>query len=339
MVKWLFVTADDLGLNSAVNLAIRAAFDGGLATSAALLVNAPLVSEAVALAKRPPRLPCGVHLTLTCGRPVSPPGEVQSLTDRHGRFPPLPAFLARYAAGAIRLAEVEREWRAQCAEFLRHAGPPASLSSHHHLHLLPRLYALALRLAAEYHVPWLRPRREVAHPGRRALGAGGRLRDALTADGAKSAAFQAVLVYAAARRGPPAAPATGFLRLRRLPGIDLVQSLRRLLICLPPGRFELVCHPAYADPAWPQGRRHAGEVAALGDPGVRELCARLGIGLLSPADPLPGPLVPAAGRAAQGGTDRAHVADQPDAGGRELLAAPGHHLAGQLHQCPYPAPG
>ena len=288
-MKWLFVTADDLGLNGAVNLAIRAAFDSGLVTSAALLVNSPVVSEAVALAKRPPRLPCGVHLTLTCGRPVSAPEEVRSLTDRHGRFLPLPAFLARYAAGGVRLVEVEREWGAQCAEFLRHAGPPASLSSHHHLHLLPRLYALAQRLAAEYRVPWLRPRREVAHPGRRTLGAAGRLRDAFAADGAKSAAFQAVMVYAAARRYPPAAPATGFLRFRQLPGIDLAQSLRRLLVCLPPGRFELVCHPAYPDPAWPQGRRHAGEVAALGDPGVRELCLRLGIGLLSPADSLTGP--------------------------------------------------
>ena len=71
----LVLHADDYGLAPGVNRAIEAALGSGAVTSASLLLGTPHAREAILWAKAHPELDFGVHLNLTRGRPVLPPGD------------------------------------------------------------------------------------------------------------------------------------------------------------------------------------------------------------------------------------------------------------------------
>ena len=90
-LKRVVVTADDFGLAREVNEAVEAAHQGGVLTAASLMVGAPAAQDAIARARRLPRLRVGLHLVLVEGRPVLPPQRLPDLVDatravpqRHG---------------------------------------------------------------------------------------------------------------------------------------------------------------------------------------------------------------------------------------------------------------
>src|SRR5436853_7851477 len=85
-MRRLIVTADDFGRDIAINEAVEAASRDGILTCASLMVAEPAAADAVARAHRLPGLRVGLHLVLTDGKPVLPPGEVRSLVGADGRF-------------------------------------------------------------------------------------------------------------------------------------------------------------------------------------------------------------------------------------------------------------
>lgn len=153
----LVVTADDVGLHPGMTDGALAAHDCGLVTACSLSSCGAAFDEAVAALACRPGLDVGVHLTLVEEHPLSSAGDVPTLVGRDGRFHPgFPAFVARYALGAIALVEVEHEWRRQIGRVLGAGLKPVHLNSHQHLHALPRLFALAVRLAGEHGIPFVR---------------------------------------------------------------------------------------------------------------------------------------------------------------------------------------
>lgn len=153
----LIVNADDFGLCQEVNEGIIRAFDEGLVTSASLLPTGEAFDHAVGLAFLHPDLDLGVHLALSETRPLSPPGAIPSLLTPEGTFPPSwRALLMRYLTHRLRLEEVERELRAQLARVKETGLPISHLDGHQHLHLLPRLLPIIIRLAEEYQIPAIR---------------------------------------------------------------------------------------------------------------------------------------------------------------------------------------
>ena len=87
MSKHLIVTADDFGLSSQVNAAVERAHRDGILTAASLMVGAPAAAEAVAVARRNPRLRVGLHLALVEARPALPRSAVPDLVGPDGWFP------------------------------------------------------------------------------------------------------------------------------------------------------------------------------------------------------------------------------------------------------------
>lgn len=270
----LVVTADDVGLHPGMTDGALDAHDDGLVTACSLAACGAAFDGAVAALAARPALDVGVHLTLVEERPLSPVGEVPTLVGRDGRFHPgFPAFVARYALGGIALAEVEREWRRQIGRVLDVGLAPVHLNSHQHLHALPRLFALAVRLAAEHGIPFVRipgdpaafrsaaPRalavRALDRLGRRA-----RRHLATASDGAVRGLDRTVGVLAAGRLDEPA----------------LVAALDDVA-----GTCELVCHPGLGDAelarvyAW--GYRWDAETAALRSPAARRTLTARGIEL------------------------------------------------------------
>src|SRR6185503_13398424 len=69
-MKWLVVTADELGLSTKRNQGIVDAHCKGIVTSASMLAYGPAFREAVKIAKALPALDIGLHLNLSEGEPL-----------------------------------------------------------------------------------------------------------------------------------------------------------------------------------------------------------------------------------------------------------------------------
>lgn len=145
----LIVNADDLGYSPAVNEAILTLYHAGRLTSASVIVNLQHSPDGMAAA-RAARLPVGVHLNLTRGRPILPPEMIRSLVDANGAFYASPAFFARAMTGLIRTADIEAECRAQIDCALAQLDRVAHLDSHSHWHLVPPFGRVVRQLACSY---------------------------------------------------------------------------------------------------------------------------------------------------------------------------------------------
>ena len=131
-MKCLIVNGDDFGASRGINRGIVEAHEGGILTSASLLVDGAASAEAAALMRAYPGLSVGLHLELD---PVDP----------------------EHAA-----AECER----QLARFLELAGePPTHLDSHHNVHHDPRVLPHVLAQARRDGVP-VRGHSRARHMGR-----------------------------------------------------------------------------------------------------------------------------------------------------------------------------
>jgi predicted glycoside hydrolase/deacetylase ChbG (UPF0249 family) len=116
--RFLIVNADDFGLSPGVNRGIIAAHEGGIVTSASLMVRWPAAVAAAAYARAHPNLSVGLHVDLGEWRYVD------------GAWVPLYEVIAADDAGAVR-----REIVRQSDSFRRLMGrDPTHVDSHQHAH-------------------------------------------------------------------------------------------------------------------------------------------------------------------------------------------------------------
>ncbi len=134
-MKHLVINADDFGINAGVNRSILRAYRLGLLKSASILADGPMFEEVARLVIENPGLDIGVHMALRGGPRVS---------------------LAFFLRGEMTLREIRRDWRAQIERVLSRGLIPSHLNTHQHVHLFPPLFRLALDLALEFNIPFLR---------------------------------------------------------------------------------------------------------------------------------------------------------------------------------------
>ena len=156
-MKNLIVNADDLGWTEGVNRGIAEAFRNGIVTSASMLANGTAFAGGSEVARHAPGLGLGVHLNLSDGSPVADREAVTSLLNENGEFSGGPESLyLKQVRGGLMLREVEVEWDAQI-EKVRDAGiEPTHLDGHKHVHMLPGLFEIALRLAKRHSIGAIR---------------------------------------------------------------------------------------------------------------------------------------------------------------------------------------
>jgi len=285
-VKNLIVSADDLGWTDGVNRGIVEAFRNGIVTSTSLLANGAAFAGGVQAARSAPGLGVGVHLNLSDGPPVADRETVASLLNVDGEFAGGPeSLLLRRVRRGLLLAEVENEWNAQIQK-VRDAGiAPTHLDGHKHVHMLPGLFELALRLAKRHNIGAIRVSLE-ASSLRAALASGARqnvgmvMKQGVQARGLKLLARDAR--EQAARTG--ISTADYFCGIAQTGGLTR-EGVEQFVKCLPDGTTELMCHPGYADaalqktPTRLQDSRQT-ELRILTDTGIRNLVASLGIRLI-----------------------------------------------------------
>lgn len=147
----MIVNADDYGHTPGVSQGIRDSHLHGIVTSTTAMMNMPGVEEALQRAvKECPRLGLGVHLVLTTGAPLLPVAQVRSLVTGENAFPDESDLIQRLST--LDLGEVKAEWRTQVEKFQSATGfTPDHLDSHHHISFLsPGLFQVMLELAQAF---------------------------------------------------------------------------------------------------------------------------------------------------------------------------------------------
>lgn len=158
MIK-LIVNADDFGYSAGINYGIIESHLHGIVNSTTMMMNMSGTKHAVALAKQYPTLKVGVHLVLTCGKPLL--DNVKTLVDENGNFKSL-HYLMKHMD--IDLDELEREWTAQMEAIYEAGLTPNHFDSHHHVHGWNQLYPVVKRLSDKYNLPVRKPNHSLELP-------------------------------------------------------------------------------------------------------------------------------------------------------------------------------
>jgi hopanoid biosynthesis associated protein HpnK len=285
-LKNLIVNADDLGWTAGVNRGIAEAHRNGIVTSTSLLANGNAFQQGVELARATPGLSVGVHLNLSDGAPLAPRELVTSLLNDKGVFEGGPeSLLLRLARRAIVLSEIEEEWNAQIETVCATGIEPTHLDGHKHVHMLPGLFEIALRLAKRHGIGAVRVSHE-ASSLRSALSSGEKRNSGVV----MKQGVQARGLKLLARDAREMAEHAGIATADYFCGIAQTGELTRegveqLLRNLPEGTTELMCHPGYVDSDLEKSATRLQdsrrlEVEILTDTGIRNLVASQGIRLI-----------------------------------------------------------
>lgn len=289
-MKRLIVNADDFGLTRQVNQAIINGHFFGLISSTSLLANGQAFESAVALSREAPRLGVGVHLNPTEGKPVAPASSIPSLVNGQGCFARKPGHLWRaLILGRVSTVDIERELRAQIEKVLAAGIVVTHLDSHKHVHALPILGRMTIKLARQYGIPAIRCVAERWSAVGCLLGRFPR---------AKTTIFRQLL-----NSYTLALVSRGWSRQLRRAGIAYAshfygitptglldeELLREILCHLPDGTSELMCHPGLVDEALRQTptrllEQREMEYRALTRPGIKLLAQDLGVQLVNYGD-------------------------------------------------------
>jgi hopanoid biosynthesis associated protein HpnK len=270
--KVLIVTADDFGLDDAVNEAVEAAHRQGILTCASLMVAAPGAGDAAARARSMPQLGVGLHLTFVDGAPMLPPERIPALVGDDGRFPddPVRQGVRIFCSPAAR-RQLAAEMAAQFAAFRATGLTLDHVNGHHHFHLHPVIQRLIVRFAGTYGI------RAVRFPLERRPETGRRRRS-----------LEEWLNDRQGRRLQRRLTAAGIAANERIFGVAesghvSVETIRAAAADLGAGVGELYCHPVARawrpGDLWPADYDGVGELRALLDPSARAAVTAHGIRL------------------------------------------------------------
>ena len=147
----IYFCADDYGLCNSVSNHIYQCVQSGALNKVSVLPNFDTCDIAPLLSAK--RVELSVHLNLVEGKSVSDPAKIPLLAERDGR-------LRHSFVGLLRLSllkpkefgeQVEKELRAQLARW-REIIPPGtsfSVDSHQHVHMIPAIFRILLRVLRE----------------------------------------------------------------------------------------------------------------------------------------------------------------------------------------------
>jgi hopanoid biosynthesis associated protein HpnK len=236
------------------------------------MVAGAAAGDAVARAKRLPRLRVGLHVVLVEAAPMLPPERLPDLVDSTGHFRSDMARLgfdifAKRAARRQLANEVEAQFKAFAATGL----PLDHVNAHKHFHLHPTIAGTIIAIGRRYGMTALRvpvePRAVITQVERVPVGLSW-----------VTGPYAALLGRAARRAGLKTPDAvfglawSGAMTAPRIAGV-----LQRV----PDGLSELYTHPATAGgfPGHAPGYRYADELAALTSPEVIVAAKRADIAL------------------------------------------------------------
>lgn len=161
---------DDMGATEKVTERMIEAWKNGYLSSFSVLANGDaLIQVSTELCKKSGSdARISAHLNLSEGPSLCNPSDVPLIVDEKGLlcrgFGDLLKSLTLKGSNKREqlLSQVEKEWRYQIETIQKACAPRTitSLDGHVHVHMLPHLFTLAIRLANDYKVPQIRLSRE-----------------------------------------------------------------------------------------------------------------------------------------------------------------------------------
>jgi predicted glycoside hydrolase/deacetylase ChbG (UPF0249 family) len=227
-VKYLIVTADDFGLTESINEGIIKARSEGIVTAASMIPTGEAFEQAAAAAKDVFAGAVGAHLALT---------ETKPLLKTSKKYKNHNSFYLALLSGAVTQEDIYAELKTQI-ELIRSKGLRINhINSHEHVHMIPRVLEIFVRLANEYGIPAIRFPRGDRPP--KALSLAENLRACVLSHfrgGIEKALKRSGLVFT-----------DSFMGLIDAGRLD-IGSMQRLIGLLTDGVTELVTHPGFLSP-------------------------------------------------------------------------------------------
>ncbi|MCX5668485.1 MAG: ChbG/HpnK family deacetylase [Candidatus Omnitrophica bacterium] len=264
-MKYLIVTADDLGLTESINEGLAKACREGIVSSVSVIPTGETFGDAVRIIKDLGLKEIGAHLALTETKPLL---NSSKFYKNHNRF------FKDIVFGKADLEGFKRELKAQL-ELLKKAGAKIThINSHEHVHMVPEILNIFVSLAKEFNIPALRYPR-----GDRPMRAFN-IRDLYK---------KSILSYFSGRTAR-LFKNSGLLYTDHFLGLLDAGKLKEDLLIemlggLKDGVTELVCHPGFLSPeVIDRYNWHAGaeaELFALTEPRVKNTIHNNGIKLIS----------------------------------------------------------
>ena len=159
VAKVLIINADDFGYCPRRNAAIINLFQRQAISSTSLLVNGDYAHHGLTLAAQH-RIPIGLHLNLTEGRPVTTDlNRIRSLVNEHGIMHGKIGLRNAIDQGSIDITHIEYEIEMQLhlyRQWITDAHHPMHIDGHQHIHVHPMLAEVIARQARRFDVKYIR---------------------------------------------------------------------------------------------------------------------------------------------------------------------------------------
>ena len=153
--KYLIVNADDYGYFPCVSSGILSAARSGVVTATSVMANRPGIEEHLSWLSGTDRIDIGIHLNATYGVPISTALK-DKMSDNQGEFKDKYWWVYRSSIDRAMVRDLSLEWRAQIERCLDQGIKIKFLNSHEHVHMLPKLFPVACKLAKTYNIQFVR---------------------------------------------------------------------------------------------------------------------------------------------------------------------------------------
>ncbi len=143
----LKIVADDLGLHKSVNDGIIFLLKENKISGASLMANGEAFKDAAKQILDARLTNIGIHLNLV---------EQKSIVSEKSMFKNHRIFFLKYVLGLIKKDHIWQELEAQVKKVIQTGIKPSFINGNQHLHLLPGVMNIVIKLAKEYQIPYIR---------------------------------------------------------------------------------------------------------------------------------------------------------------------------------------
>jgi len=146
-MRYLIVTADDLGLTKSINEGIAKACSEGVVTAVSVIPTGEAFEDAIKVMSCLPVKDIGAHLALT---------ETTPLLSSSKFYKNHTNIFFSLVSGRINKEDIYQELKAQLERLKKTGLKITHINSHEHVHLAPQVLDIFIRLAREYNIPAIR---------------------------------------------------------------------------------------------------------------------------------------------------------------------------------------
>ena len=263
-MKYLIVTADDLGLSKSINEGVARALTDGIVTAVSVIPSGEAFEDGIRVIKGLGLKEIGAHLALTETKPLLTSSESHK---NHNEL------FFKLLSHAINTKDIYKELKAQL-ELLKNTGIKITqINSHEHIHIIPEILDIFIDLAREYDIPAIRFPRGDRPP--RALSV--------------NENYRSLLLKYFARKMEKRLSGSGLVRTDFFMGLlDAgkldIDKIKNIIGNLKDGVTELVTHPGFLSPEvlsrYPWHIGCEAELFALTDKRVKNAITNYGIKLI-----------------------------------------------------------